>query len=404
MLALQMYSGGVWICGRGFGKTRIGSESTNEEAREDPNMRGAIIGRTAADVRDVMVEGESGIMAKSAPDFRPLYEPSKRRLTWPNGAQATTYSADEPDQLRGPQQSWIWADELAAWGYRDTWDQAMFGLRLGTHPRFVVTTTPRPTSLVREIMADPRTCVVRGSTYDNASNLAPDFLTKLRRRYEGTTLGRQEIHAEVFDEAPGALWKRARIDELRRTEAPELARIVVAIDPATTVKDDSDETGIVVAGLWAPPKRDPELFVLEDLTGRYSPDEWARIAIEAYDRWKADRVVAEVNQGGDMVEDVLRSRRRDLAISKVHASRGKLTRAEPVAALYEQGRAHHVGAKFAALEDQLCMWVPGMKSPDRLDALVWAGTELIIDAPPDAGSIPMTDGLDTASWQDELRY
>lgn len=361
-------------------------------------MRAALIGRTAADVRDVMVEGESGILAKSAPGFRPTYEPSKRRLTWPNGAMATTYSADQPDQLRGPQHSWAWADELAAWPYRDTWDQVQFGLRLGAHPRFAVTTTPRPTSLVRELLKDPRVFVVRGSTYDNASNLAPDFLAKMRKRYEGTTLGRQELHAEVFDEAPGALWKRSRIDELRRLVVPDLVRIVVAIDPAITASEDSDETGIVVAGRC----RDFSLWTIEDVSGRYSPDEWARKAIDAFVRWKADRLVAEANQGGDMVEDVIRQRDRDVPIRLVHASRGKATRAEPVAALAEQGRAHHVGS-HPALEDQLCTWVPGMPSPDRMDAYVWAGTDLVIDAHDVPLPAPDDGELDRGDLYSDLR-
>ena len=386
--ALARWTGAVWICGRGYGKTRIGAESTIEEARADPTMRASLIGRTAADVRDVMVEGESGILARSPPSFRPVYEPSKRRLRWPNGATATTFSADQPDQLRGPQSSWIWADEIAAWQYRDTWDQARFGLRLGAHPRFVATTTPRPTSIVRELLADERVRVVRGSTYDNAANLAPDYLSQIRRRYEGTTLGRQEIHAEVFDESPGALWQRARLDSLRAANAPPLVRVVVAIDPAVTAGEDSDETGIVVAGVC----RDRALWVLEDASGRMSPGDWATRAIDAYRRHKADRIVAEANNGGDMVADVLRTRDRSAAVTLVHASRGKLTRAEPVSALYEQGRAHHVGV-FRELEDQLCTWVPGMGSPDRLDALVWAGTELVIDAV-DVGTIAPTDGLD----------
>lgn len=387
--ALLRWSGAMWCAGRGYGKTRIGAESTIEEARADPTMRAALIGRTAADVRDVMVEGESGILARSPADFRPVYEPSKRRLTWPNGAQATTYSADTPDQLRGPQNSWAWADELAAWPYRDTWDQVRFGLRLGAHPRYLVTTTPRPTSLVRELLADRRCAVTRGSTYDNAANLARDFLTTLQRRYEGTTLGRQEIFAEVFDEAPGALWRRvAMLDAHRVTAAPALHRVVVAVDPAVTATEESDETGIVVAGV-ARVGDVPHGYTLRDLSGRHTVDAWATTALRAVYEHQADRIVAEANQGGDMVADVLRHRDlvidgrtvlrgRDVPITLVHASRGKLTRAEPVAGLYEQGRWHHVGV-FAQLEDQLCNWVPGHESPDRLDALVWAGFALIVD-------------------------
>lgn len=386
---MERWSGELTLAGRGFGKTRKGACSTNEEAEADPNMRAALIGRTAADVRDVMIEGESGILNTSRPDFRPLYEPSKRRLTWPNGAQATAYSADKPDQLRGPQHTWAWADELAAWPYRDTWDQVQFGLRLGAHPRWIATTTPRPTSLIREILKDPRVAVVRGSTYDNAANLAPDFLARMRARYEGTTLGRQELYAEVFDEAPGALWRRAAmLDAHRVATAPALHSIVVAIDPAVTATEESDETGIITAGIGGSPS-EPHGYTLADDSGRYTPDGWATAALTAYHRHRADRIVAEANQGGDMVADVLRHRDlvidgrtvvrgRDVPITLVHASRGKLTRAEPVAGLYEQGRIHHVGL-LAALEDQLCQWVPGNASPDRLDALVWAYTALIVD-------------------------
>lgn len=389
LAGLARWSGALVLAGRGFGKTRMGGCSTNEEAEADPQMRAALIGRTAADVRDVMIEGESGILQTSRPDFRPTYEPSKRRLTWPNGAQATTYSADTPDQLRGPQHTWAWADEVAAWPYRDTWDQVQFGLRLGAHPRWMATTTPRPTSLIRELLKDPRVLVVRGSTYDNASNLAPDFLAKMRARYEGTTLGRQELYAEVFDEAPGALWKRAAMLDAHRVKvAPPLHTIVVAVDPAVTATEESDETGIVTAGIGGDPAA-PHGYTLADDSGRYTPDGWATAALTAYHRHRADRIVAEANQGGDMVADVLRHRDlvidgrtvlrgRDVPITLVHASRGKLTRAEPVAGLYEQGRVHHVGM-LAALEDQLCQWVPGHASPDRLDALVWAYTALIVD-------------------------
>ncbi len=394
------------IAGRGYGKTRVGAETTIEEVKEQRSaFRGHLIARTAGDVRDVVVEGESGILARSPPDFRPVYEPSKRRLSWPNGAVATTFSADQPDALRGPQCSWIWADELAAWTYRETWDQARFGLRLGAQPRALVTTTPRPTSLVREIVKDPGAYVTRGSTYDNAANLAPGFLAAMKRRYEGTTIGRQELRAEILDETPGALWRRADIDRRRVDAAPELARIVVAIDPATTSGEESDETGIVVVGLGRVrtiksavfaaagpaglgivtteiPIEPTHAYVLEDLSGRHTPDGWARIAIEAYRRHSADRIVAEVNQGGDLVEATLRHAPggREAAYRAVRASRGKVARAEPVAALYERGVVHHVGA-LPGLEDQLVTWVPGQPSPDRLDALVWALTEIVLDGP-----------------------
>lgn len=334
--------------------------------------------RTASDVRDVIVEGESGILAIHAPGERPLWNPSRRRLEWPNGAIATTYSADEPDQLRGPQHDAAWCDELAAWRYPDAWNQLRFGLRLGESPRVVVTTTPRPTKIVRDLLADPSTAITRGRTYDNRANLAAAFFDAILRQYEGTRLGRQEIAGEVLDDAPGALWRRDAIDATRVVKAPDLRRVVVAIDPAVTSSDASDETGIVVAGVDAR----GDGYVLDDLTGRYKPHEWAAVAVNAYRRHNADRIVAEVNNGGEMVEHTVRTVDRSVAYKSVHASRGKAIRAEPVAALYEQGRVHHVGS-LASLEDQLCGWDPGAdaRSPDRLDALVWALTELMVGAP-----------------------
>ena len=362
------------LAGRGFGKTRTGAEWVREQVEQGQCSRMALVAPTAADARDVMVEGESGILAISPPWFRPLYEPSKRRLTWPNGAIATTYSADEPDRLRGPQHDGAWADELAAWKYSETWDMLMFGLRLGADPRAVVTTTPKPVRLIRELLAAATTVVTRGSTYENADNLAPAFFEKIISKYEGTRLGRQELHAEVLDDVPGALWARKMLDDLRRLAAPDLVRVVVAVDPAVTSEEGSDETGIVVAGKGA----DGHGYVLEDLSGRFSPDAWARRAVDAYQERQADRVIAEVNNGGDLVETIVRTVDARVSYKGVHASRGKQTRAEPVAALYEQGRIHHVGS-LEDLEDQMCTWLPGMKSPDRMDALVWALTELMLD-------------------------
>jgi phage terminase large subunit-like protein len=400
-VALDTYSGAIWCAGRGYGKTRIGAQSTNEEAEiGGPAFRGALIGRTAADVRDVMIEGESGILAVSRPDFRPVYEPSKRRLTWPNGAIATAYSADTPDQLRGPQHSWAWPDEIAAWPYRDTWDQVRFGLRLGAHPRYLVTTTPRPTSLVRDLLADPRCKVTTGTTYDNAANLPPDFLETLRRRYEGTTIGRQEIYAEVMDEAPGALWRRSLFQRMDRADLPELDRIVVAVDPSATASDTSDEAGIMAGGSF---RRGGVLHavLLGDYSGRLRPAEWSKRGIEVYDMLRAGRLVGEVNNGGDMVEDLVRMVAKEMqrnggrasaevSYRSVWASEGKKTRAEPVVALYEQGRVHHLTAPRALsaevsgglrdLEDEQCNWVPGEKSPNRMDAAVWLLTDLILDA------------------------
>jgi phage terminase large subunit-like protein len=363
----------IWLvkAGRGFGKTRMGSEWVRSVAT--PGARIALVGATAADVRDVIIEGESGILRVCPPDERPLYEPSKRRLTWPNGAIATAYSAEEPDRLRGPQHSMAYCDEVAAWAHPEAWDMMLMGLRLGDRPRVVATTTPRTVPLMRTIQASPGLVVTRGRTLDNAANLAPSFLTGLMARYEGTRLGRQELEGEDLDDNPDALWSREVIDACRLREAPDLVRVVVAIDPAVTSNADSDETGIVVAGLGA----DGRGYVLADRSGRFKPDAWARRAVEAYHEFKADRIVAEGNQGGEMVAHVLGTVEAGLPLRIVHATRGKATRAEPIAALYEQGRVSHVGG-LPQLEDQLCTWTPGGSSPDRLDALVWALTELML--------------------------
>ena len=342
-----------------------------------------MVAPTAADARDVMIEGESGILAISPEWERPNYEPSKRRLTWPNGAIATAYSADEPERLRGPQHDSAWCDEVASWRYPEAWDMLMFGLRLGDDPRVVVTTTPKPVKIIRELIADPTTAITRGSTYENRPNLAPPFFEQIIRKYEGTRLGRQELNAEILDDVPGALWTRARIEETRwpvHRNVPELTRIVVAIDPAVTSGDEADETGIIVAGIDA----NDHGYVLADQSGRYPPTEWARIAIALYHQHKADRIVAEVNNGGDMVEATIRMIDANVAYTAVHASRGKVVRAEPVAALYEQRRIHHVGA-FPTLEDQQCGFTTDFDrkaagfSPDRVDALVWAFSDLMVD-------------------------
>lgn len=364
----------VWLilAGRGWGKTRTGAEAVIEAVKNGAK-RIALVGATSADTRDVMVEGESGIIACSRPDFMPEYEPSKRRLTWPNGAIATTYSGEEPNRLRGPQHDFAWADEPAAWKYPETWDMLMFGLRLGEDPRCVATTTPRPTKLIREIKDGDGTVLTRGTTYDNKANLAPTFFSKIITKYEGTRLGRQELNGEILEDNPGALWKRAVIDNLRVKEAPVLIRIVVGVDPAVTSNPDSDETGIVVAGKAA----DGHCYVLGDYSVQGTPLEWATASIRAYQTHKADKIIGEANNGGDLVEVNIRTVDTFAAYGKVHASRGKHTRAEPISSLYEQGKVHHVGS-FVQLEDQMCEWAPdtGEKSPDRMDALVWALTEL----------------------------
>ncbi|MFA6300293.1 MAG: terminase family protein, partial [Nocardioides sp.] len=294
----------VWLvlAGRGFGKTRIGSEWINHEVQYNGRRRLALVGATAADVRDVMVEGESGILAKSNPLFRPTWEPSKRRLTWPNDAIATTYSADEPDRLRGPQHDGAWTDEGASWRYPDAWDQLMFGLRIGADPRCVMTTTPRPTKFIKALMADPSTVVTRGTTYENLDNLAVPFRNKILAKYEGTRLGEQELLAKIIEDAAGALWKRGNIDEARVRVAPAMRRIVVAIDPSGTANAESDECGIGVAGIGI----DGHGYILDDLSGVMSPGDWGALTVALYHKHKADRVVAETNFGGDMVELTLR--------------------------------------------------------------------------------------------------
>ena len=368
----------IWLllAGRGFGKTRSGAEFVREEAMRGAAKRIALVAPTAADARDVMVEGESGLLAIARATERPFYEPSKRRLTWPNGAIATLFSADEPERLRGPQFDLAWCDELAAWRYPAAWDMLMMGLRLGGNPRVVATTTPKPVPLIRALLATPDCTVTRGSTRDNADNLAPAFLKAILTQYEGTRLGRQEIEAELLEDVPGALWTRDSIERARIAAAPALRRVVVAIDPAASSAAGADETGIVVAGLG----EDGHGYVLDDRSGRLRPHDWAARAIAAFHAHRADRIVAEVNNGGEMVEATLRMLDASVPYKPVHASRGKMLRAEPVAALYERGRVHHLGA-FPALEDQMCVFAgaTGGASPDRLDALVWALTELMVE-------------------------
>ena len=368
------------LAGRGFGKTRTGAEQVRIWVRSYPYVN--LIGATSDDARDIMIEGESGILAVCPRDERPKYLSQKRQLIWPNGAKSLIFTADEPERLRGKQHMKLWADEFCAWRYPEAWDQAAFGLRLGDNPQAIVTTTPKPTKAMKELIADPGTVVTRGSTYDNQGNLAPSFLTKIVSKYEGTRLGRQELNAEILDDNPGALWQRKQIDELRVTAAPALKRVVVAIDPAATSNRDSDETGITVAGLGF----DDHGYLLADLSLRGTPDEWGRAAVNAYHDFKADRIIGETNNGGEMVEHVIRSIDRNVPFKAVHASRGKVTRAEPISALTEQGKVHHVGC-FPVLEDQMCEYDPRTAkfSPDRMDAAVWGFTELMTEALPGAG-------------------
>lgn len=385
------------LAGRGFGKTRTGAEFVREQVNNGTAKHIALVGATAADVRDVMIEGESGLLTVFPPHQRPQYEPSKRRVTFHNGAQASAYSADEPDRLRGPNHDLAWADELAAWRYSEAWDQLTLGLRIGTHPRSVVTTTPRPVDVIRRLMRtdDGSVHLTRGSTYENVKNLAPAFVDEILKRYEGTTLGRQELHAEVLDDLEGALWQRSKLDELRVVKHVEMKRIVVAVDPAVSNRAESAETGIIVAGIGL----DNQGYILDDLSMKGSPAEWAQAVVLAYHKYKADRIVLEANQGGDMVRHTIATVERNAPIKLVHASRGKRTRAEPVAALYEQGRVHHVGF-YPQLEDQLCGWVPDYgDSPDRLDALVWALTELMVDGNKQAIAVAPISMPQTSHWR-----
>jgi len=375
------------LAGRGFGKTRVGAETIRKWVCGDTPLapgrcsRIALVAETAADARDVMVLGESGLLAVHPKDFRPEWSPTNRCVTWPNGAKAWTYNATEPDQLRGPQHDGAWTDELAKFQYaQETWDQLQFGLRLGEHPRQIVTTTPRPIPVVRKLINDKDCIVTRGRTYDNADNLAAPFLKQVEERYSGTRLGRQELEGEVLDDMPGALWNREIIDAARKPECPDLDRIIVAVDPAATSGEEADETGIVAVGFATDSDGNKRGYVLADRSLRGTPDEWAAAAVSLYHELDADRIVAEKNQGGEMVSAVLRAKDRNVPITLVTATRGKVVRAEPISALYEQGRIHHVG-RFDKLEDQMCLFTrdvdrsPG-NSPDRVDALVWGLTSM----------------------------
>jgi predicted phage terminase large subunit-like protein len=373
------WHGWMILAGRGFGKTWVGANYTNELAETVGRI--ALIGATASDVRDTMIEGETGILKTAPAWFRPVYEPSKRRLTWPNGSEAVAYSAEESDRLRGPQFGFGWLDELGAMqNAQATWDMFQFGLRLGTNPRWLVTTTPRPIKLLKDLVKREDVRLSTGSTFENAANLAAPFLQAIRARYENTRLGRQELNAELLEDVAGALWSRAMIDDAAlKTPLPDMARVVVAVDPSGTsgALDEGDSIGIVVAGKGV----DGKAYVLADRTCKLSPDGWGRRAVAAYQEFKADRIIAERNFGGAMVEHVIRTVDRTISYREVTASRGKIARAEPVAALYEQGRVKHAHS-FPGLEDEMCAMTSdgyaGDGSPDRADALVWALSELMV--------------------------
>ncbi len=377
----------TWLMlgGRGAGKTRLGAEFVRALVHgtspytQAPHRSIALVGETEHDVREVMIEGPSGLLAVSPRGERPVWTSSRRRLEWPNGAVAYAFSAEDPEQLRGPQFDAAWCDELAKWKHADlTFDMLQFGLRLGAHPRQLLTTTPRPIPLIKRLIADPRTAVTRAKTQDNASNLSPAFLKDVVGRYAGTRLGRQEIDGDIIEERNDALWTRAMIEDARVGDAPPLRRIVIGVDPPGSAKKGADACGIVAAGVT----ENGIVYVLEDASAQgLAPAGWAARAIALYKRHEANAIVAEVNFGGEMVRAVLRQVDASVPVKCVHATRGKYLRAEPVAALYAQGKAKHVGRPFTQLEDEMCDFgIDGLSSgasPDRLDALVWAVTALI---------------------------
>ena len=373
----------IWLilAGRGWGKTRTGAQDAAIFACTNPNVHVAVVAPTHGDLRRVCFNGPSGLISIIPPeclahnrDFKG-YSSSMSEIRLANGSRITGYAAQEPERLRGPQFHRAWCDEIASWRYPEAFDQLMFGLRLGSDPKCIITTTPRPSQMIRNLVMRSDVVLTSGSTFENEENLAASTVSMLREKYEGTTLGRQELYAEIIDATEGALWKPQMIDETRLSSdvEKELQSIIIAIDPAVTSGDDSDETGIVVVGKDGQNR----YYVLEDLSGRYSADNWGRIAVRAYFEWQADRIVAEVNNGGDLVERLIRTVDPNVPYRGVHATRGKMVRAEPVAALYEQKRVHHMGT-FPELENQMCTYTGERPkpSPDRLDALVWGLSEL----------------------------
>jgi phage terminase large subunit-like protein len=377
----------LYMGGRGTGKTRAGAEWIAARVRNGIARRIALVAGTAADARDVMIEGESGLLAIPPDRDRPRFEPSKRRLVWPNGAVATLFSAEQPESLRGPQHDTAWCDELAKWKYLErAWDNLQLGLRVGERPRQMITTTPRALAALKAIIARSDTVMTRGTTYDNRANLAAAVFAEIIRRYEGTRFGRQELNAELLEDVQGALWTRAMLDAVRLAEgttAPQMARVVVGVDPSGTrgADDERASIGIVAAGKGI----DGLGYVLADFTCALSPAGWGRRVAEAVSSHGADCVVAEQNFGGAMVESVLAAAKVGARVKMVTASRGKVVRAEPIAALYEKQRVRHT-APFAALEDQLVAFTTegyvGEGSPDRADAMVWALTELMLHQDP----------------------
>lgn len=381
----------VILCGRGFGKSWTGSSWINEGAKNATGEFMGLMGRDAHDVRAFMVEGDSGIMATASNDFMPVYSPTNRLITWPNGVKAQIFYAEEPKTVRGPNNFRAWVDEPAS--FKDAHlglkgpngeDTAMSNLLMTCRkgePQILVTGTPKPYKLIKDLLGYAGAVIVRGGTNENRDNLSDRWMKEMEDQYEGTRLGRQELLGEVLDDNPGALWRRSWIEANRVEQAPvDLERIVVAIDPSASASSESAETGIIVAARWMNPITNRHhYYILEDATVRgASPEEWAKTAVGCFRRWLADMLVAEKNNGGDMIESTLHTVNKNLPVTLVWASRGKITRAEPVSALYEQDRVHHVGKakSYELLEDQMCEWEPGMPSPDRMDALVWAITDL----------------------------
>ncbi len=370
----------IWLilAGRGWGKTRTGAQDIALYALRNPNSNCAVVAPTHGDLRRVCFGGPSGLISIIPKECflksndQKGYSSSVSEIRLFNGSKITGYAAQEPERLRGPQFHRAWCDEVAAWRYPETFDQLMFGLRLGENPQCVITTTPKPTKLIKDLVKREDVLVTSGSTFENEANLADSALSMLKDKYEGTNLGRQELYAEIIEDFEGALWKPEMIENSRIDEDRDLSQIIIAVDPAVTANANSDETGIVVVGK----DYNNHYYVLEDLSGRHPPEKWGRIAVNAFYEWEADRIVAEVNNGGDLVERLIRNIDSNISYRSVRATRGKILRAEPISALYEQERVHHVGA-FSELESQMCSYTGDTNSsPDRLDALVWGLTEL----------------------------
>ena len=371
----------IWLvlAGRGWGKTRTGAQDIAIYALRNSNTICAVVAPTFGDLRRVCFGGPSGLLSVLPQDCLDTnfgtngFASANMEIRLANGSKIIGFAAVSPERLRGPQFHRAWCDELASWQYPDAFDQLMFGLRLGDNPQCIITTTPKPIKILKDLLVRKDVFVTKGNTFENADNLAESALSMMKERYEGTALGRQELYAEILDDVEGALWTQELIEKQRiQDEERELQQIIVAIDPAVTSGEDSDETGIVVVGK----DFNNEYYVLEDLSGRHTADTWCRIAVRAFYDWEADRIVAEVNNGGDLVERLLRNVDNNIPYRSVRATRGKLVRAEPIAALYEQERVHHVGV-FPDLESQMCTYTGQIKpSPDRLDALVWGITEL----------------------------